>query len=487
MGKPTGFLEIPNREISQDRNPLERINDFCDVHSPAKIDDLVKTQASRCMDCGVPFCTFSCPLGNIIPEFNDYVYKGDAVSAYKTLMKTNNFPEFTGRLCPALCESGCNLGIGFNPVTIKNIELSIVEQAFSDGLTKSFESPYMTGKSVAVIGSGPAGLAAAEQLTFAGHSVTVYEKQSKPGGLLRYGIPNFKLEKQIIDRRIDLMKSNGVKFQTGVNVGEDITFDEIAKRYDAVIISIGTQIHNELNIAGRESNNIYPALEYLNGAADEINDNFKDKVQGKNVLIIGGGDTGSDCLGTALRQKANHITTLQILHKPKDERDDYANPWPEYNRAYCESSSMEEGFATNKSEYLYTTTVSKFNKNSNGDLESVDLNEVIWTDGSFQIAENSFKTIPVDIAFLSLGFKGPKTDKLVQQLNLDLNERGNIDVDDTYKTSHKNVFACGDCSHGQSLIVWAIAEGRSAAANVDKFLMGETNLKIAVKPNQRGL
>ncbi|MDR0950035.1 MAG: glutamate synthase subunit beta [Candidatus Ancillula sp.] len=510
MADPRGFIKITERDIPGERSVNERLSDYCDVHE--KIEgrpqiDKTEPQASRCMDCGVPFCHFSCPLGNIIPEFNDLVWNRKWREAYHRLSLTNNFPEFTGRLCPALCEQGCVLG-SINPaVTIKNIELAISDIAFRREYVHPIPAEKVTGKTVAIIGSGPAGLTAAQQLTRAGHTVVVFEKDKKPGGLMRYGIPNFKMEKKIIDRRIYQIEAEGVRFRCGVKIGgngkNDLSFEELRQRFDAVLIATGSSVPNDLKMEGRELNGIHFAMDFLPDATravlgEEIvnEDGAKREMlsaQGKNVLIIGGGDTGSDCLGTSLRQGAKMVTTLQVMPQPPKERDGEASdsarrfygkqPWPTYPSLYTPSSSIEEGEETGKSSYLWETTATKFVGDEQGNDRAAVLANVEFKDGKFLPIEGTEREIPVDLVLISVGFKGPETETLFgggklgsdHALEVKMGPRA-IARDDNFQTSLENVFVAGDAGRGQSLIVWAIAEGRSAAAAIDRHLEGETEL-----------
>lgn len=502
MADPKGFIKIKERYIGENRPVHQRVNDFDDVHQTEKIQELknvLTSQSSRCMDCGVPFCHFSCPLGNLIPEFNDLAYKGDFKGAYEKLSSTNNFPEFTGRLCPALCESGCVLG-SFNPaITIENIEKLISDVAFKFEYVMPQLPVSSTHKTVAIIGSGPAGLAAAQQLARVGHTVVVYEKDDKVGGLLRYGIPNFKLEKNLIDRRINLLEQEGVRFSTGIKVGgdgkNDVSLEYINQIYDATIITTGTEIPNDLPIEGRELNGVHFALPYLKGATKKLFDSSESDInaelnyisaEGKNVLIVGGGDTGSDCLGTALRQGANFVTTLQVLPKPPQNRSE-SQPWPTYPNIERISSSIEEGDVLKKSQFLYETTVTKFIGDSNGNVTGAILQNVEFKDGKFAPIEGTEREIPVDLVLISIGFKSPETKTLFGDLNINLTNRGLIDRNKNFMTNIDGIFCAGDSARGQSLIVWAIAEGRSVAASVDEYLMGTTSLQAPIKVNSASL
>lgn len=494
MADPKGFIKVNKREVFPNREECERLKDFDAVESNITAEqkkDILTKQASRCMDCGVPFCHFSCPLGNLIPEFNDFVYHNNYLNAYDRLVLTNNFPEFTGRVCPALCESGCVLGSIDPAVTIENIEKSITDFAFDAGFVQPKPPANVSGKSVAIIGSGPAGLAAAQQLCRSGHTVVVYEKDNKLGGLLRYGIPNFKLEKWIIDRRLDQLSQEGVQFITGAKVGSDsncyISVKDLLTMYDSVLITTGTQIPNDLKIEGRELNNVHFAMDYLKQFSDEI-DSFNTQINArdKNVLIVGGGDTGSDCLGSALRQGANKVTTLQILTKPPQTRSQN-NPWPTYPNIERLSTSQKEGIASGKSEYLWETTVTKLIGDTDGNVTHAQLSPAKFVNGTLEIDTDFTQIIPVDLVLISVGFKGVESDSLLAGLDVEISQRNTINRDQSFMTNVKNLFVAGDASRGQSLVVWAIAEGRSAAANIDQYLMGETELSAPISPTTTAL
>jgi glutamate synthase (NADPH/NADH) small chain len=434
------------------------------------------------MDCGIPFCHNACPLGNLIPEWNDLVFTDDWRLASERLHATNNFPEFTGRLCPAPCESACVVGISGDPVTIKQVEVSIIDRAWDADYVQPMPPERLSGKTVAVVGSGPAGLAAAQQLARAGHTVAVYERSDRIGGLLRYGIPEFKMEKHHIDRRLMQMQAEGVRFRTGVNVGVDISAGELRSRYDAVILAVGAALPRDLNVPGRNLSGIYQAMDYLPSANRTAYGEYtieKIDVQGKNVVIIGGGDTGADCLGSALRQGALSVTQLEIMPQPGTTRSANA-PWPTHPLLYKVTSAHEEGGSR-----IYGVSTTKFlGQDSLTGIEIVD----VEFDGTKFIEQSSTsRVIPADVVLLALGFTGPDTQVLTEQLDLEIDGRGNFARNDFYRSNVDGVFIAGDAGRGQSLIVWAIAEGRSVAAYVDSFIGEETNLPIAVTANARSL
>jgi glutamate synthase (NADPH/NADH) small chain len=434
------------------------------------------------MDCGIPFCHNACPLGNLIPEWNDLVFTDDWRLASERLHATNNFPEFTGRLCPAPCESACVVGISGDPVTIKQVEVAIIDRAWNADYVQPMPPERLSGKTVAVVGSGPAGLAAAQQLARAGHTVAVYERSDRIGGLLRYGIPEFKMEKRHIDRRLMQMQAEGVRFRTGVNVGVDISASELRSRYDAVILAVGAAIPRNLDIPGRDLTGIYQAMDYLPSANRTTYGEYATEqidVKGKNVVIIGGGDTGADCLGTALRQGALSVTQLEIMPQPGTTRSANA-PWPTHPLLYKVTSAHEEGGSR-----IYGVSTTRFL--GEDFLTGIEVVDVEFDGAQFNEIPGSNRVIPVDIAFLALGFTGPETQVLNNQLDLELDGRGNFGRNDSYATKVDGVFVAGDAGRGQSLIVWAIAEGRSVAAHVDSFLSGSSTLPIPVAATAKPL
>jgi glutamate synthase (NADPH/NADH) small chain len=436
------------------------------------------------MDCGIPFCHNGCPLGNLIPEWNDLVWKGDWREASDRLHATNNFPEFTGRLCPAPCEASCVLGINEDPVTIKQVEVEIGDRAWDEGLVAPQQSTEATGRRVAVVGSGPAGLAAAQQLTRAGHEVTVLERQARIGGLLRYGIPEFKMEKAVLDRRLEQMAAEGTSFRTGVDVGVDVTADELTSSYDAVVLAGGSTVGRDLPVPGRELDGIHLAMDYLK-PANEVQEGTRDSwpitAEGKDVVIIGGGDTGADCLGTAHRQGARSVTQLEIMPQPPDQRA-ASTPWPTWPLMLRTSSAHEEG-----GERLFSVNTVRFLGDGNGVVSGLEIVDVEMVDGRFTPVAGSERVLPAQLVLLAMGFVGPQREGLLDQLGVELDKRGNVVRDRSYATSVEGVFAAGDMGRGQSLIVWAIAEGRSAAAGVDQWLMGGSALPTAIPPTARPL
>ncbi len=483
MADPRGFLTTERQ--TPKRRPVDiRIKDWKEVYEEQPFGELQK-QAGRCMDCGIPFCHQGCPLGNLIPEWNELIWRGERAEAIDRLHATNNFPEFTGRLCPAPCESACVVAINADAVTIKQVELRTIEEAFDHGLVVPLPPDRLTGKTVAVVGSGPAGLAAAQQLTRAGHTVAVYERADRIGGLLRYGIPEFKMEKSVVDRRMVQMEAEGTRFRAGVNVGVDITGSELRNRYDAVVLAIGATDWRDLNIPGRENLGIYQAMEYLpwgnQQALGELAGDLPINAHGKHVVILGGGDTGADCLGTAIRQGAASVTQLEILPRPTDERPSN-QPWPTYPMIYRVSSAHEES-----GERLYAVSTEEFIGDGLGKVTALKLVDTQLRDGKFEKVTGSEREIPADLVFLAMGFLGPEKSDLITQLEVELDPRGNVQRDDKFATSSEGVFVCGDAGRGQSLIVWAIAEGRSAAAAVDEYLLGETGLPAPILPTSRSL
>jgi len=480
MGKVTGFKEYA-RELPAKRPVEERVNDykeFVGLFPEEKLNE----QSARCMNCGIPFCHNGCPLGNIIPEFNDAVYKENWEEAYRILSSTNNFPEFTGRICPAPCESSCVLGINRPAVTIEEIEKHIIEIAFQKGLVVEKAPLIRTGKTVAVVGGGPAGMAAAAQLNKAGHTVTLFERDEKIGGLLRFGIPDFKLEKWVVERRVQLMEEAGVIIKTGVEVGKDIQADELLKSFDAVVLAGGSTIPRNLNIPGRELKGVYFAMEFLkqnNKRVSGIPYSEEDILStDKDVVVIGGGDTGSDCVGTSNRHKAKSITQFELMPQPPKDRTE-AMPWPTYPMLLKTSTSHEEGCTR-----MWGVNTKEFLGDENGELRALKIVDVEWeTDVfgrpvKFKEVEGSERELPAQRAYLAMGFLHPQKQGLLEQLGVELDERGNVKAKEgQYKTSVDKVFAAGDMRRGQSLVVWAISEGREAARRVDLFLMGTTALE----------
>ncbi|MBU2110809.1 MAG: glutamate synthase subunit beta, partial [Actinobacteria bacterium] len=447
-------------------------------------EEVVRQQASRCMGCGVPFCHQGCPLGNIIPEWNDLVWRDDWEGAIERLHATNNFPEFTGRLCPAPCETACVLGINQDPVTIKNVEVSIIDKAWESGFVRPQPPEWLSGRTVAVIGSGPAGLAAAQQLTRAGHTVAVYERADKIGGLLRYGIPEFKMEKKHLDRRLDQMRREGTVFRAGVEVGGELTGDKLVDRYDAVVLAMGATEPRDLPVTGRELSGIHQAMEFLPQAnRSSLGEEVEGQIMAtdKDVVIIGGGDTGADCLGTSIRQGARSITQLEIMPHPPEARPS-GQPWPTYPMTYRVSSAHEEG-----GERVYSVSTKEFLGDDEGNVRALKLVEVRFEDGKLVEVEGTEREIPAQLVLFAMGFLGPEKPGLVEQLGVELDERGNVVRGQDYQSSRPGVFVAGDAGRGQSLIVWAIAEGRAAASYVDAFLTGDTALPAPVKPTDRPL
>jgi len=486
MGDIQGFLKHTRRTPAYRPVPV-RLRDWKEVVDPLPIDE-VRTQASRCMDCGIPFCNQGCPLGNLIPDWNDLVYRDEWFDAIERLHATNNFPEFTGRLCPAPCEAACVLGINQPPVTIKLSEVSIIDRAWEEGWVTPVLPTRTTDRRVAVVGSGPAGLAAAQQLTRAGHTVVVFERDDRPGGLLRYGIPEFKMEKAVLDRRLDQMRAEGTEFRCSTAVGVDVSADELRRDFDAVVLAGGATVRRELPIPGRELAGIHQAMEYL-PIANRVQEGDLDEpwitAEGKRVVIIGGGDTGADCLGTANRQGAVSVHQFEIMPRPPDERD-ASTPWPTWPLMMRTASAHEEGV-----ERVYAVNTVEFVDDGTGSvagLRAVEVESKI-VDGrpTFEPIPGTEFELPCELVLLALGFTGAEREGLGEQFGLDFDARGNVARDDAWHTNVDGVFVCGDMGRGQSLIVWAIAEGRSCAAAVDTALMGETDLPSPVRPTDQPL
>ncbi|HWK91597.1 MAG TPA: glutamate synthase subunit beta [Luteimicrobium sp.] len=486
MADPRGFLKVRERELPANRPVELRLRDWKDVHEH-RVDGqpFLKDQAGRCMDCGVPFCHQGCPLGNLIPEWNDLVWRGQWKDAIDRLHATNNFPEFTGRVCPAPCESSCVLGINQPAVTIKNIEVSIIDEAFERGYVTPQVPQRLTGSTVAVVGSGPAGLAAAQQLTRAGHTVAVYERDDAVGGLLRYGIPDFKLEKKHVDRRIAQMEAEGTRFRTNREIGRDITWDGLRRRFDAVVVATGATVPRDLALPGRELDGIHFAMDFLHPAnAAAAGKQVPDQItaEGKHVVVIGGGDTGSDCVGTALRQGAASVTTLAIGKKPPTSRP-ASQPWPTDPILFEVSSSHEEG---GERDYLASTV--EFLGDDEGRVRALKVATTEYLpDGRRVPTAGTEREIPADLVLVAMGFTGPETETLGEQGGVALTQRGLVARTNSYATNVPGVFVAGDAGRGQSLIVWAIAEGRAAAAAVDAYLQGDTELPAPVAASTAAL
>jgi glutamate synthase (NADPH) small chain len=484
MADPKGFMTSPRR-VAARRPVAERIHDWKEVYpgTPGRaVLPIISEQAGRCMDCGIPFCHTGCPLGNLIPEWNDLVWRSDWDEALERLHATNNFPEFTGRLCPAPCETACVVGINRDPVTIKNVEVAIIDKGWDERRVTPQPPEWLTGKRVAVVGSGPAGLAAAQQLTRAGHTVVVYERADAPGGLMRYGIPEFKMEKSVLDRRIRQMHDEGTNFRCGVEVGVKITGRELKERYDAIVLAVGSTIGRELPVPGRELGGIHQAMEYLPQANRvALGRSVEDQItaKDKHVVIIGGGDTGADCLGTAIRQQAKSIVQLEIMPTPPDERPAH-QPWPTYPMIYRVSSAHEEA-----GERVYSVSTSEFIGDYDDNVASLRMSEVRFDAGKIVPVEGTEREIPAQLVLLAMGFVGPETETVISQLGAAIDERGNVARDKNYATDVDGVFVCGDAGRGQSLIVWAIAEGRACAAGVDEYLSGSTKLPRPIPPSAR--
>ena len=478
MGDIQGFLKHRERVLPERRPVAERVGDYREVYEPFPIVEL-QAQASRCMDCGIPFCNDGCPLGNLIPDWNDLVYRDHWEAAIERLHATNNFPEFTGRLCPAPCEGACVLGINQPPVTIKQVEVEIIDRAWDEGWVRPIPPAQLTGRTVAVVGSGPAGLAAAQQLTRAGHAVTVFERADAIGGLLRYGIPEFKMEKRHLDRRLEQMEAEGTTFVTGVEIGVDKAADELRDEFDAVVLAGGATNWRDLPIPGRDLDGIHQAMEYLpwgnryaRGELDEV----PIDAAGRHVVIIGGGDTGADCLGTAHRQGAASVRQFEIMPRPPEERPS-GNPWPTYPMTYKVTSAHEEG-----GERIYSVNTEQFLGDEDGRVRALQGHEVEFVDGRFEKVPGSDFELEADMVLLAMGFLGPEPGGMLEQFGVDLTDRSNVARDDDWATSVDDVWVCGDMGRGQSLIVWAIAEGRACASAVDEALMGATALPRPVTP-----
>jgi glutamate synthase (NADPH/NADH) small chain len=473
------------RQVAERRPIPERVEDWLEVYpgTPGRaVAPIIETQASRCMDCGIPFCHSACPLGNLIPEWNDLAWRDEPNYALDRLHSTNNFPEFTGRLCPAPCETACVVGINREPVTIKNIEVALIDRAWDDRRVEPQMAEWHTLKTVAVVGSGPSGLAAAQQLTRAGHTVVVYERADAVGGLLRYGIPNFKMEKSVLDRRLKQMRLEGTTFKVNTTIGRDITGEDLMERFDAVVLAIGSTVPRDLQAPGRELSGIHQAMDYLTQSTKSLNAEVEDQITaaGKDVIVIGGGDTGADCVGTAIRQGAKSVTSLEIMPQPPVDRPSN-QPWPTYPAIYRVASAHEEG-----GERLYSVSTTQF-LGQDGQLSGVEIEEVRMESGRFVGVEGTKRVLPAQLVLLAMGFLGPQRD-LADELGLELDGRGNIVRGEDFQTNVPGVFAAGDCGRGQSLIVWAIAEGRSAAKGVDTYLNeAPSNLPAPIRPETRQL
>jgi glutamate synthase (NADPH/NADH) small chain len=490
MGKPTGFMEF-TRELPSNLPVEERLKNYKEFIQ-RYTDEKLNQQAARCMDCGVPFCHNGCPLGNVIPEFNDAVYRKSWKEAYEILDSTNNFPEFTGRICPAPCESACVLGINQPAITIEEIEKHIIEIAFEKGYVKARKPNVRTGKKVAIVGSGPAGLAAAAQLNHAGHHVTVFERDDKPGGLLRYGIPDFKLEKWVVDRRIALLEEEGIVFKCHANVGVNVSINDLLREFNAIILAGGSTVPRDLDIPGRELKGVHAAMQFLkqqnkrNAGLDplqhaQVESNvFTEDISatGKHVVVIGGGDTGSDCVGTSNRHGASSVTQFELLPKPPESRANNM-PWPTYPMTLKTSTSHEEGC-----ERKWAVTTKAFIGDENGNLKALRIADLEWKfaeDGrpaGYSEVEGSEREIPCELALLAMGFVHPQQTGMIEELDVELDERGNVKASEkNYHTNITKVFSCGDMRRGQSLVVWAISEGRECARNVDEYLSGTSRLE----------
>ncbi|WP_337060605.1 glutamate synthase subunit beta [Kineococcus sp. G2] len=478
MVDPRGFLKVRDRELPPRRPVPLRLMDWREVHEKQSQDQLQR-QAGRCMDCGIPFCHNACPLGNLIPEWNDLVSRGDMHEAIERLHATNNFPEFTGKLCPAPCESACVLGINQPPVTIKQVEVMIAETAAENGWLEPRPPERLTGKTVAVVGSGPAGLAAAQQLTRAGHTVAVYERDDKVGGLMRYGIPEFKMERSVLDRRLAQMEAEGTRFRPGVDIGTDITGEQLRERYDAVVVATGATQWRDVDLPGRDLDGVHQAMQYLPptnrvAVGEPRPDDYIDAA-GLDVVVVGGGDTGSDCYGTALRQGARSVTQLDIYPKAPGERSEN-EPWPTVPKVFSVSSSHEEG-----GQRRFSASTQALVGDEHGRVKALRIVEVRKVDGVWTPVEGTEQDLPAQLVLLAIGFTGPEQGDLVHQLGLSADERTRFTRTPGYATGTPGVFVAGDAGRGQSLIVWAIAEGRACAAAVDEYLMGDTALPAPVR------
>ncbi|WP_166351320.1 glutamate synthase subunit beta [Phytoactinopolyspora limicola] len=487
MADPRGFLTT-DRQGAKARPAAQRVQDWKEVYPEPGIGKtllpIITKQAGRCMDCGIPFCHQGCPLGNLIPEWNDLVWRDDWQAAAERLHATNNFPEFTGRLCPAPCEAACVVAIADDAVTIKNVEVSIIDRAFDEGWVVPQPPERLTDRTVAVIGSGPAGLAVAQQLTRVGHTVAVYERDDRVGGLLRYGIPEFKMEKRHLDRRLDQMRAEGTIFRTGVEAGQSLTGQELRSRYDAVVLAVGATEARDLPIPGRELAGIHQAMEYLpQGNRVALGEAVPDQItaDGKHVVIIGGGDTGADCLGTAHRQGAASVTQLEIMPQPPDTPHP-STPWPTWPLMMRTSSAHEEG-----GERVYSVSTQEFLGDESGRVRALRIVEVRMGEKGFEPVPGTERDLPADLVLFAMGFVGPERSPLLEQLGVELDARGNVVRDAAYETSVPGVFVAGDAGRGQSLIVWAIAEGRACAAGVDRWLTGTDRLPAPVAPTDRPL
>lgn len=483
MADPQGFLTTRERELPARRPVPVRLKDWKEVYEEQQAGQLQR-QAGRCMDCGIPFCHSGCPLGNLIPEWNTLAWRGEWTEAIERLHATNNFPEFTGRLCPAPCETACVLGINQPAVTIKQVEVTTIDRAFDNGLVQPMPPERLSGKTVAVVGSGPAGLAVAQQLTRAGHTVAVFERADKAGGLLRYGIPEFKMEKSVLDRRLAQMEAEGTRFRNGVAVGTDITGRQLRDRYDAVVLAVGATVPRDLPVPGRDLGGVHQAMDYLPQAnRTSLGEHVEGQIlaTGKHVVVIGGGDTGADCIGTAHRQGAASVTSLEIMPQPGDERP-AGQPWPTYPMLFRVASAHEEG-----GDRIYAVSTTELVGDADGNVAALRLVEVEFVDGRPTPRPGTEREIPAQLVLLAMGFLGPEGPGVVEQLGVELDERSNVKRDKNFMTSVPGVFVAGDAGRGQSLIVWAIAEGRAAAAGVDAWLTGSSALPRPIAPTDRPL